>query len=279
MIEQATGEELFTRLADSRARVLALARDGRLAPAALRWMADDVAAAAFDLHPMPVDPAAHVRAGYAFMRPYLERLPRHDPTRAVSVANEDGTTYHFRPRTVLRRVLDHALDHLDQIDQWLAWQAHGVVPTPADGWASSQDQLAEDALPLTQADLQAWLWRLDLVWGLLARRAARLTPAQLDWAPAADQWSLRRVLHHVARGFYPVWLEAALPEEPLTRYVEASRRLQERVGQVAAAPPVGGTVFFGQGALPGAVADIVAEVIAMERRAVEAAAATLTAGG
>jgi len=30
-------------------------------------------------------------------------------------------------------VLDHALDHLNQIGQWLAWQRHGIAPTPTDG--------------------------------------------------------------------------------------------------------------------------------------------------
>ena len=30
--------------------------------------------------------------------------------------------YTYTPRKTLRRVLDHALDHLNQIDQWLAWQ-------------------------------------------------------------------------------------------------------------------------------------------------------------
>jgi len=45
--------------------------------------------------------------------------------------------YTYTPRKVLRRVLDHSLDHLDQIDQWLIWRRDGLVPTPTDGWVPS----------------------------------------------------------------------------------------------------------------------------------------------
>src|SRR5215813_2928705 len=45
--------------------------------------------------------------------------------------------YTYTPRKVLRRVLDHFLDHLNQIDQWLAWRRDGIVPTPTDGWVPS----------------------------------------------------------------------------------------------------------------------------------------------
>jgi hypothetical protein len=50
-------------------------------------------------------------------------------------------------RHVLRRVLDHALDHQNQIDQWLAWQHAGVVPVPTDSWAPVVVTLPEGATP------------------------------------------------------------------------------------------------------------------------------------
>ena len=45
--------------------------------------------------------------------------------------------YTYTPRKVLRRVLDHSLDHLNQIEQWLRWRRDGLVPTPTDGWVPS----------------------------------------------------------------------------------------------------------------------------------------------
>jgi hypothetical protein len=199
----------------------------------LQRAADLRAVAAFRLRPVPADPVEHTRSGYAFIRPHLERITSHQSTEAVSITSEDGYTYTFRPRTMLRRVLDHALDHLNQIDQWLAWQETGVIPTPTDGWASSADQLDEDSLPLSESDLAAWLWRIDIAWQMLAQRASELSPAQLAWAPPGDDWNLARVLHHVSGGFYVVWLDNPLPEEPVARYLESSQRLYAAIDQAS----------------------------------------------
>ena len=176
-------ESQLTQLEQS---TLEQARRGSLDGEQLRRMADLRAVAAFRLRPVPADPVKHVRAGYAFIRPRLEHLDEHTPTDAVSISSEDGYVYTFRPRTMLRRVLDHALDHLNQLEQWVQWQTTGTVPEPTDGWASSADRLDEDSLPLSRLDLAAWLWRIDIAWQMLAERAERLTPAQLDWTPPGD---------------------------------------------------------------------------------------------
>jgi len=75
------------------------------------------------------------------------------------------------------------------------------VPTPTEGWAPSAVTLDDDTLPRTEADLSAWLWRIDLVIGLLTTRASHLTPTQMDWQPPDGGWNLRRVIHHVARTY------------------------------------------------------------------------------
>ena len=59
-------------------------------------------------------------------------LPTRGPRRSRLPAGAGRYTY--TPRKVLRRVLDHSLDHLNQIDQWLGWRRDGLVPTPTDGW-------------------------------------------------------------------------------------------------------------------------------------------------
>ena len=62
----------------------------------------------------------------------FDRLTDAQPLPLATLVAADGYTY--SPRKALRRVLDHALDHLNQIDQWLTWRRDGLVPTPTDGW-------------------------------------------------------------------------------------------------------------------------------------------------
>jgi len=209
------------------------------------------AVAAWTLAPAPRTPARHVETAHVGARLHLARLTRHDPAREVLAVMTDElffrltdarpapltapagvTRFVYTPRKALRRVLDHALDHLNQIDQWLAWQHHGVVPTPTDGWAPSTVTLPDDRLPLAPADLDAWLWRIDQATRLVVRRAGQLSEAELDWLPPDGGWPLRRVLHHLARSerLYAAALDEALPDDdPARRYEAASRRLDDGV--------------------------------------------------
>jgi len=209
------------------------------------------AVAAWTLAPAPQDPARHLETAHAQARRHLARLTQHDPAREVLAVMTDElffrltdarpapltapagvTRFVYTPRKTLRRVLDHALDHLNQIDQWLAWQHDGVVPTPTDGWVPSTVTLPDDRLPLTPADLDAWLWRIDQATRLVVRRAGQLSLAELDWLPPDGGWPLRRVLHHLARSerLYAAALDEALPDEdPARRYEAASRRLDDGV--------------------------------------------------
>jgi len=125
------------------------------------------------LHPMPLDPSEHVLAAHAYVHPYLERLTLHDPADFVLA----DTVHSYTPRKILHRVLDHAWDHLNQMEQWLVWQQQGIVPTPTDGWASSAETFREDLQPLSSEELQAWLWRIDLTVGLVVSRAKQLSKA------------------------------------------------------------------------------------------------------
>src|SRR6266542_514055 len=132
--------------------------------------------AAWTLAPALRDPVRHLEAAHARARAHLGRLTTHDPTREIPsvMTNElysrltDSRPapltpsagvhrYTYTPRKALRRVLDHTLDHLNQIDQWLAWRNDGVVPTPTDGWVPSTVTLPDDRLPLSHASRSAWL--------------------------------------------------------------------------------------------------------------------------
>jgi hypothetical protein len=242
------GEMSTPALDESRDRVLKTGGDGGIV---LAHATAARAVAAWTLAPAPRDPARHVETAHTQARRHLARLTRHDPARDVLAVMTDElffrltdarpapltapasvSRFTYTPRKALRRVLDHALDHLNQIDQWLAWQHHGVVPVPTDGWVPSTVTLPDDRLPLAPADLDAWLWRIDQATRLVVQRAAGLSRAELDWRPPDGGWPLRRVLHHLARSerLYAAALdEALLGDDPARRYEEASRRLDDGV--------------------------------------------------
>ncbi len=233
-------QELLASLAPSRARLSRLAEVGAFDRAALWEIANREADATLALSPLPRDPIEHVLAAHRQARPYLERLAHHDPAIEVVV----DASHRFTPRKILRRVLDHALDHLNQIDQWLLWQTAGIVPEATDGWADSAQTLEEDQLPLSAADLHAWLWRIDITPALVAQRASQLRAEQLDWMPPAPPaseggWSLRQALHHLAAAerYYAIWMEEALPDDPIARYLEANRRFSDAAYQALTTPP------------------------------------------
>ena len=140
-----TEAALSRRLTQSRDVLLARAATGIVDAATLGELANTEVSLILDLAPMPRDPSAHVRAAHASARPYLDQVTDHDPAHLVVV----DEAHSYTPRTVLRRVLDHALDHLNQLEQWLAWRRHGVAPTPTDGWATSAQTLQEDLLPIS----------------------------------------------------------------------------------------------------------------------------------
>jgi hypothetical protein len=244
------------------------------------------AVAAWTLAPAPRDPARHVEAAHAQARRHLARLTVHDPGLEIPAVMTDELfsrltdahpapltapagvgRYTYTPRKALRRVLDHALDHLNQIDQWIAWQRHGTVPTPTDGWVPSTVTLADDRLPLTAADLDAWLWRVDQAVRLVAQRAAGLSEAELDWLPPDGGWPLRRVLHHLARSerLYAAALdEALLDDEPAGRYREACRRLDDELRAVAGRGHDPSIVYAGLYGLLQSPEEVVDQVLAFE---------------
>ena len=280
----------------SRDRVLDVGRTGRHGAAVLAHAAAGRVIATWTLDPAPRDPATHVEQTHVRGRRHLGRLLDQpagaevrspmtnqlydrltqpaDPRKRVPIDYTAVESYTYTPRKPLRRVLDHALDHLNQIEQWERWRRDGVVPTPTDGWAPSTVTLPEDRLPLTAADLNAWLWRIDMAVRRLAERAAALDADELDWRPPDGGWPLRRVLHHVARSelLYAAAFDEALPDDLAARYVEADARLgkilltsRERAGD----PSVVFPDPYGTFRTP---EDVVAEVVALEGELVAQAA-------
>src|SRR5881392_4413175 len=133
-------ENWIETLARSPDRLLAAARTGRHGAAVLAHAAAGRMVAAWTLDPASIDPVAHLEQTHARGRRHLRRLLDQpagaevrspmtnqlfdrltqpaDPSKRKKIDYMSVTSYTYTPRKPLRRVLDHALDHLNQIDQW-----------------------------------------------------------------------------------------------------------------------------------------------------------------
>jgi hypothetical protein len=264
-LSPAAQARLLTRLSQSRDRLLAHVAAGSLDFTMLRELANAEISLTLDLTPMPLHPGAHVRAAHAWARPYLDRMAGHDPTHPAVV----DEAHSYTPRKILRRVLDHALDHLNQLEQWLTWRGQGVEPTPTDGWATSAQTFPEDLSPVAPGELDSWLWRLDVMIALLAQRADALTVDQLDWIPPAGGWTLRQMLRHVASSerYYVLWLDEAFSDDPTARYQQANQRFVAQWRQVVSHPPAELEALFTAAGEPTTVEAVVDALLAAEEAA------------
>jgi hypothetical protein len=103
----------------------------------------------------------------------------------------------YTPHKAIRRVTDHLLDHLAEIEARLA----GRPPEP-DAWHGSLITTDPEYASFTRLDLdeaRSRLARLALIWDV---RLRSLSAAELD-RPEPGAWTLRQVAFHVAdSGFY-----------------------------------------------------------------------------
>ncbi|MFJ2033299.1 hypothetical protein [Streptosporangium sp. NPDC087985] len=106
----------------------------------------------------------------------------------------DGRTY--TPHKAIRRVNDHLLDHLAELEARLA--EHETIP---DHWHASAITTPADLAPFTEQDLdeaRSRLTRLALIW---ANRLNSLTPDQLDHSPGKG-WTFRQIAFHLGGSTY-----------------------------------------------------------------------------
>lgn len=117
--------------------------------------------------------------------PNWDRVP-------VQVAVDGEAARIYTPHKAIRRVTDHLLDHLAELEARLA----GRAPEP-DAWHASAITTAADLAPFTDQDVdeaRSRLRRLALIWDV---RLRSLTNTQLDQA-AGTAWTLRQVAFHLA---------------------------------------------------------------------------------
>lgn len=106
----------------------------------------------------------------------------------------DGNAW--TPHKALRRICDHLLDHLAEIDAVLA----GAATIP-DTWHGRAVTLDADGARFTEADLDEATSRLRRYAGLYRLRLAGLSQDELD-RPRPGAWTLRQIAHHVAGVVY-----------------------------------------------------------------------------
>ena len=102
----------------------------------------------------------------------------------------DGNVW--TPVKALRRITDHLLDHLAEIEATLAGQ-----PTVPDTWLGRTVTLESDWARFTEGDLNEAANRLRRYAELYRVRLGGLPAAELD-LPRPAAWTVRQIAHHVA---------------------------------------------------------------------------------
>ena len=99
----------------------------------------------------------------------------------------------WTPHKALRRVADHLLDHLAEIDCRLAG-----LPTLPDRWHGRMVTSEADFARFTETDLDEATSRLTRLAACYQARLAGLDPEVLDARPDEATWTIREVVHHVS---------------------------------------------------------------------------------
>lgn len=139
--------------------------------------------------------------------------PRENPARAVTGMVDhvlalaatwttwDGKPHEiddrvYTPHKAIRRVADHLVDHLAEMEARLA----GVDPQP-DHWHASAITTEADLAPFTQEDLDEARSRLTRLAGIWSARLGALTESELDDSPG-EGWSFRELALHLKGSTY-----------------------------------------------------------------------------
>ncbi|MEV0713397.1 DinB family protein [Asanoa sp. NPDC050611] len=122
--------------------------------------------------------------------------------RAATWLGWDGTPVYrdgnaWTPHKAIRRVADHLLDHLAEIDCRVAG-----LPTIPDEWHGRTVTTHADFARFTETDLDEARSRLTRLAACYRARLQHIDPQTLDEKPQDGAWSLREVIEHVANVTY-----------------------------------------------------------------------------
>jgi hypothetical protein len=102
----------------------------------------------------------------------------------------------YTPHKAVRRLADHLIDHLAEIEAGVA----GVATIP-DHWHASAVTTPADLAPFTPEDLAEARSRLTRLAQVYDLRLRALSDAQLDRRPAGG-WSPRQIAFHLEESIY-----------------------------------------------------------------------------
>ncbi|MGW1193323.1 hypothetical protein [Streptomyces sp. NPDC002559] len=113
----------------------------------------------------------------------------------------------YTPHKAIRRVADHMIDHLAEMEARLVGEE-----TRPDHWHASAITTAADLAPFTGADLDEARSRLTRLARIWANRLDVLEPGVLDRSPGTG-WTFRGLAFHVAESAYYADCVGALPAD------------------------------------------------------------------
>jgi len=125
--------------------------------------------------------------------------------RPFDVPADGEQTRIYTPHKAVRRVADHLVDHLAELEARLAGR-----PTELDRWHASAITTAADLATFTDEDLDEARSRLRRLAAIWDTRLRSLSDAQLD-AATVDAWTLRQLAFHLAESAYYADAVGALP--------------------------------------------------------------------
>lgn len=119
------------------------------------------------------------------------------------ITSDDGRIY--TPHKAVRRIADHIVDHLAEIEALLA-----DVPTQPDEWHASALTSAADLAPFTVEDVREAEQRLRRLGRTFSLRYAAVDPAEWDKPRGANR-TLRETAEHLAESSWYAEQVGALP--------------------------------------------------------------------